>query len=346
MYGFQDYNKITPEQVLQKVSQEEIFQFVLGKHPDSASRFLSPFRIDKKANCRFEVIADGTLLFVDFGDKSTTHRTCFKAVMDKYGIILDSAVNMIVSHFELSSSEENYVPVTKTFTIEKADKEEKESTIITYDIVPYAKRDKLHWSQFLITPSQLLEDNVYSTNKYYLTRNGVKRGINLFTKCYAIDFITRVKLYQPSSVDYRWITNCDENNIGNFDNLPLTSDVLLIKKSYKDHRVIRNLPLDLNVVWFQNEGCIPDIYILINIAARFKKIVVFYDNDEAGVKAAIRLVSIFNNIREDCASMIHLPVMANKTRQWKDPAQFISKEGSADLLVIFKQLLEWQNIVL
>lgn len=344
MYGYYDDTPITQEQVLQKVTQEQIFELVFKETIDQSDRYLSPFRKDNNPNCRFQDSKDGSiLLFIDFGDKLTTHRNCFKAVMDKFNLTHDAAIRIILSHFGLSDKKEDYqqaiVYIPKTT--------EDIPTTITYDRIPYQKKDSIWWSQFLIQTSECLEDNVYATNRFRIEGRKGKKSIPIFNLGYAMDFITRHKIYQPQSrPEFRWITNCDENDIGNFDNLPATGELLTIAKSYKDHRVVRNTRLVSHVIWVQNEGCVPDLYILIDIARRFKTIVIFFDNDEAGVKAALKLCNLFNEIREGCCKMVHLPVPISGNAIWKDPGQFISKEGKQDLITVLKQIYSWQGIYL
>lgn len=344
MYGYASDNDITAQQVLQKVSQEEIFEFILGVPFDMSERYLSPLRLeDTRPGCRFDIRADGAILFIDFGDKIQTHNTCFGLVMRYHNVRLQGAVSIIIAHFNLSDDYNDYIPVDKVF----AHKEYTPRTIstITYDKIDYVKRDKLYWSNFLITTDQLLSDNVFSTNKFYIEREGSsKKSISIMAPCYAIDFISRVKLYQPFSNKYRFITNCDENNIGNFDSLPRIGDNLVIAKSYKDHRVIRNFLLKIFTIWFQNEGCVPSLEILKNLTERFVNIIIFFDNDKAGIEAAIKLTNIFNSFRPDCTKMIHLPIRTDRTMQWKDPGEFIKKEGQYDLIKTFKEILLWQNI--
>lgn len=341
MYGYGEYVDISPEQLLQKVTQEQIFEFILdssspGTKFDFSLRYTSPFRSDKKPGCRFEQRPDGTILFVDFGEKllnpTKTHRSCFRMVMDFYDVSLNTALKIICDKFSLSKSSNDYQRVDVTYTNKSFNSPVLE-TIIKYDKRQYGRFDIQHWSKFLIKTSHLEEDKVFSVRRF--TINGPK-GISHvapYKHCYAIDFIDKVKIYQPYSVDYKWITNCDENNIGNFDNLPLSGDELIIKKSYKDHRVMRNLDMGLDVIWFQNEGCIPSIDILVSIVSRFKLITIFFDNDEGGIKAAIVLVAIFNSIREGCARMVYLP-----TLHLKDPSEFINKEGRRDLITVINQI--------
>lgn len=337
MYGYEEHLDITPEQLLQKVTQKQIFEWVLKEPFEFGKRYKSPFRTHsnpEKGTCRFEERTDGTILFVDFGD-TTTHRTCFKMVMDSHqNCTLNEAVKIILSHFNLSKDKYEYKQIAKTTEYIKTD--QPSDVIITYDPVPLEKKHKLYISQFLILPEHLVQDNVFPTYKFYIQKpNSIRRTINVYSVCFAIDFIDAVKLYQPYSIDYRFITNCNEDHIGNFDNLDEYGDELVITKSWKDHRVIRNLLFLKNVIYFQNEGMIPSIYILENLSKRFKLITLFFDNDEAGIKAAIKIQTIFNKIRIGSCRIIYIP---ENNRKFKDPASVVCKEGRADTIKLLKNI--------
>lgn len=338
MYGYQDYTNVTPEQLLQKITQEQIFEFVLEQPFNINDRYLSPFRKDTKPGCRFAEREDGTIVFIDFGEKlinpSKTHRSCFGMVMDRYNVTIDGAVRLLCIQFGLSKDATDYESVTINTTA-YARSEDKDYADIQFDKIPFAKRDVIYWSQFIIRPEHLKEDRVYATNRFSIKKTNTFKTINVYGHCYAIDFIDRVKIYQPYSEKYKWITNCNENNIGNIDNLPATGDELIIQKSYKDHRVLRNLNLGLNVIWFQNEGCVPSLEILKNLTERFTLITIFFDNDKDGIIAARKLLQVFNEIKPGCARMLYLP---RRKFEWKDPGEFVKKEGRIDLIKVLKYI--------
>lgn len=241
MYGYEEHNDITPEQILQKVTAEQIFKWLLSKfnpqideqeYIDFKKRFNSPFREHSKSRgtCRFEVREDNTLLFVDFGD-TTTHRTCFKMVMDIYGVLLPDALKIILSHFKLSTDTTEYRPVD---TQEYIRSNQPSDSIITFDPTPLERKHLLYINKHLISPQHLIEDNVYPTNKFYIQYpNSIKKAINIYGVGFALDFVDKVKIYQPYSIDYRFITNCDEDNIGNFDNLDEEGEEIVISKAGK-----------------------------------------------------------------------------------------------------------------
>lgn len=337
MYGYENHIDITPEQILQKVTQESIFELVLGQPFDFNERYISPFRDDTRPDCRFELRIDSTIVFVDFGEKFNnphkTHRSCFGMVMDRYGVSLEGAIRIICQKFNLSTSISDYTPITTTH-ISKPHID----TVIRYEKKDFNKSDVAHWNQFLIKTDHLVEDSVFSAKKFSINSSKGYRVINVYKYCYIIDFIDTVKIYQPYSTKYKWITNCNENCIGNIDNLPSKGDELIIQKSYKDHRVLRNIIDGLNIIWFQNEGCIPSMEILSNLIERFKLITIFFDNDYDGILAAIRLHEIFSGIKEGCCRIVHLPVFISRNLTHKDPSEFIHGEGRKDTIQVLKQI--------
>jgi hypothetical protein len=350
MYGYEETIDISPEQLLQKVSQEKIFELVLEQPFSFNIRYKSPFREHSKniGTCRFERRDDGTILFVDFGDlRGRTHRSCFRMVMDKFSVNLTTSMKIIAQAFNLPLDKSAYNEVTvlvdnNEYSYHKRDHQDQDSdtkdTEIFYTAKEYNRDDRLHWSKFLIKIEELLEDQVYSLRNFTVINDKGRRTFTAYKHCYAIDFLDAVKIYQPYSKEYKWITNCTENHIGNIDNLPASADELIIQKSYKDHRVLRNLKLDLNVCWFSSEGVIPSIEILQNLLLRFKLITVFYDNDAAGIAAALRLVTIFNSLREGSARMVHLPCLVQRKITYKNTSDFIHREGRGDLIEVLKHI--------
>jgi hypothetical protein len=342
MYGYEEYIDITPEQILQKITQEQIFEFILKDSFDINLVYCSPLRDDKKPGCRFEQRLDGTIIFVDFGERfltGHTHRSCFSMVMDAFNVDLSGAIRIICAEFKLSINRYDYKEVEKIH-YEKTNTSSE--TIITYEKKIPTKSDIIFWSQALIKPEHLEEDNSFCISRFSVKNHKGYFIINTYKHSYVFDFIDKMKIYQPYKEKYKWVTNCDENCIGNIDNLPATGEELIIQKSYKDHRLLRNLELGYNVIWFQNEGCTPSLEILKNLTERFKVITVFYDNDVDGIKAAEKLVAIFNVLKEDCARMVYLPRKRKHKQLYnkylKDPSEFYYREGKQNLITILKHI--------
>jgi len=333
MYGLYEYTNITPEQLLQKITREQIFEFVLNQKIDLNRRYRSPFREDKNAGCFFSLVS-GALVFVDYADRENKkRRSCFGMVMDLYKVDLGGALNMICDHFGLSKNNIDYERTKETYT-KTTEESDVLDTIITYDKKEYTKKDKLHWSQWLIIIDQLEEDNVFSTNRFKIIKPSGTKIITPYSYCYTIDFIHHVKILQPYS-QYKWITNCDEDDIGNIDNLPPTGEYLIIQKSYKDCRVLRNNEY-LNTIWFMNEGVIPSEYILKNLLSRFKRVIIFYDNDIHGIRSAYRLYLILKALSNpfNTIEIKYLPISYSS----KDVGEYINRRGRIELLKILNKM--------
>jgi len=336
-YGYEEHIDLTPGQILQKVPQERIFELILQQPFSFTARYKSPLREDSNPDCRFESRPDGTILWVDFGDLPT-HRTCFRMMMDYTGVSLERVIHILCSTFNLSTDAADYPDSPISFFEDTTN--HKQRAEIIYTKREYSKKDILYWSKFIIRPEHLLEDNVFAVSRYYINNPSKEKPVSFSPVglCYAIDFLDAVKIYQPHSLKYKWISNCNKNHIGNYDNLPATGNTLIITKSYKDHRVFRNIGLDeaYSVVWFQNEGIIPSEDILRVLAWRFSYIVVFFDSDEPGIKAGLELKAKLEKIRGQVGiCMTYIP----KEYGYKDVGEFIEKEGQRDTLTLLTNLL-------
>lgn len=327
MYGYEEYFDLSPEHVLQKVTQEQIFSIFFSEIITDCKIYTNPLREDKNPGCYFEYYNDA-LLFIDFRDKRCTHRSCFRMVMDKYKTNLRGALRFICNHFGLSYSSTDYQEVKIAVDYEKSIKD---PLIINYKNKQFTKQDKKFWSQYLIYPEHLIEDNVDSVSSYSY-RNKI---VDIYGLCYAYNFPNgKVKIYQPyADPKFKWFTNCTNDDVGNIQNISdRSTSSLVITKAYKDNRVIRNADLK-ECVWFQNEGQVPSDKINIDLITRFPHIYFFFDNDLAGIEAADKLVTIYNNYKQGCASAIHLP----ENCPWKDPSDFQKKEGREDLIKFMKE---------
>jgi hypothetical protein len=329
MYGYADDVNFTTQQILEYVKQEDIFSFVFNDTIDINSKYISPFREDKTRGCWFEWY-DGTLLFMDFGDK-IRHRSCFRAVMDKYNVDMSNALKIISNQFNLTSTTVKISPVKKYSANVITTKQ---SVNIDFTNRSFEKKDISYWSQFLITKDNLIEDDVHPVLRFVIDSKGSKKVITPYNICYSYPFNEKVKLYMPlNESDFKWITNTDENDVGNLHKIDSFGKKLIITKSYKDHRVLKNLGYN-NVVWFQNEACVPNRRICTDLISRFKNIHILYDNDQQGFTGSNKIVSLFNSVRNNSTKALFLP----KEFNWKDPAEFIRKEGKETLLQVLKQI--------
>lgn len=326
-FNFQDDNieiteYIDKKFILKNISEEEIFESILGFTPVEHEYICSPLRQDNNPGAFFERgLFSGKLLFVDWADPFKVHNDCYDFVQRYYKIdtfyntlkfVRDNIMNGITVKRENIDK-----------PVYKPPKEIKKTEIII-ETRSFNHTDGVFWSKYGITKKNLMDDKVFAVNRILIknTRRG-NREIPLYTKCFAFtDFPEgRKKLYLPyNKKGKRFISTCIKEDIQT-DHLIKVSQ-LVITKSYKDSRVLRNR--GVNVTWLQNEGSLPDN--LLEITNDYEEVIIFFDNDSTGLAASEKLVgAIGNKARE-----IYLPILLLE-EGIKDASDMFLKKGSNSL---------------
>lgn len=312
---------ISKESILKTISQEEIFKLVFGFIPKEFEYVVSPLRSDSTPGAWFYYHVNGVLYFVDFGN-TPTHRDCFSMVQTYFKIpnfylTLEYIVNTLIKGKELKVVQE----VVKTVITEKP------KVKILTEARPFNILDKNFWSQYKISRQNLMDDKVFAIKKCYSLNTRVG---TIIVECRDLaysynDFSnSKKKIYFPERQGkHRFITNCSKDDIGGINSLLVYGEQLIITKSYKDYRVLKNK--GKNVVWFQNEGMIPSDKYLKDLATRFKEILIWYDNDIPGKEASEKLKNYFNSLGYNKIQSIWLPESLLE-RGIKDPSDCIFKD--------------------
>lgn len=257
----------------------------------------SPFREDNNPCCYFDYY-NGRLYFYDWGNYSIINGIkmfaidCFSAVKLYYGLdrfpqVLQFTYKMLKSKYKPQETKTN-----KTFK-----ETNKETTPIFIETRDWNNYDKEYWLQYGISKQNLIDDKVCPLNRFCINTTIIDAPCHCYAYTDFVDF--KKKIYMPFR-DKRFITNCSKNDIGGIRFL--TEDKkLIITKSYKDYRVIKNL--GYNVIWFQNEGMIPNN---LDFLLPFK-VFIFYDNDRAGICGATTVKNHCKSLGID-ATMFYLDV--------------------------------------
>lgn len=331
-----DKGFINKDHILKYVSQELIYGLVFGFEPKEYDYIVSPFREDKTPGCYFEYDPSGILRFVDYANPEV-----------KRGIKMNNidCFNAVMIHFNLPNFYETLKFIKKklmdgkNLTEIKKERPEQSSNSIKPEVIintvarNFLLLDKHFWQdRYEITKQNLIEDNTFPISLFSLTNE--KKGkvvIEPTTATYCFNLGEgKKKIYRPyHKGKSRFFTNCTGDDVGAINSLPKNGDKLIITKSYKDYRVIKNQ--GYNVVWFQNEGMFPSLEILLPLCNRFKEVIVIFDNDETGIIAAQKLVAIINSYIPDKAKYFHIPIQMLKDKI-KDPADFIEAKGRNHLL--------------
>ena len=339
-----DYNNITDnveiknfldkEKILEIVDEDTIFELVFGFKPVEFELITSPFRVDNRPGCWFEYSFSGRLKFIDWASEYYINGTkvvsmdCFDAVKMYFDLPnFYETLHFIYTHLIQG----------KELTAEKAKKKERKvrkkekgTTTILIETRGFDARDAIFWKRYGISSEMLKRDKVFALSKYkILSSSGTSKLIRTFGISYAYtDFQeSKKKIYSPySSKKGKFITNCGKDDIGGLRVLSETGNKLVISKSYKDWRVLKNQKVDS--IWFQNEGMFPTVFTLFPIFARFKEIIIFFDNDRAGKNASLNLENYLKNM--GCTLPIRSVSLPDHSRI-KDPSDLVSYEGEKRL---------------
>lgn len=270
--NIKDEVNITLDYILSKVTEYDIYAAYIGNFKVGMI-YNSPFRKDK--NPSFGCFYSRTtkqLMFKDYGTGDCGNVIKFVSLLTgltNYSDILNNIVNKlkITNNTQLVSSKQ-YIPSTETVI-----------GVVRQD---FTLTDINYWSQFNISINTLKKFGV-SSIKYYLC-NGIVKGIYKDTNpMYAYKVYNHFKIYRPlADKCTKWRNNLTENDIQGFKQLPKTGDILIITKSMKD--VMCLYEIGIPAISPSSESTfIPD-KVLEQLKKRFKRIIILFDRDEAGVK--------------------------------------------------------------
>lgn len=265
-------SNITLDWILSKVSEYDIYASYLGKFKVGMI-YNSPFRKDN--NPSFGIFFSkraNKLLFKDHGTGECGNVIkfvqLFTGITDYQGILDDIVKRMNITNDTQFVSSKHYISTTETVI-----------GVVRQD---FTQTDINYWSQFHISLNTLKHFDV-SSIKYYLC-NGVVKGIYKDENpMYAYKVYNNFKIYRPLGDKYtKWRNNLKETDIQGYKQLPKTGDICIITKSLKD--VMCLYEMGIPAVSPSSESTfIPD-KALQDILKRFKRVLILFDRDIAGIK--------------------------------------------------------------
>lgn len=268
----QEEQQVTLDWILSKVTEYDIYSAYIGNFKVGMI-YNSPFRQDKNPSfgCYYSRTTK-QLMFKDHGTGDCGNVIKFVSLLTgltNYSDILNNIVNKlkITNNTQLVSSKQ-YIS--------------SKETVIGVVRQDFTLTDTNYWSQFNISLNTLKKFGV-SSIKYYLC-DGIVKGIYKDTNpMYAYKVYNHFKIYRPLADKYtKWRNNLTENDIQGFKQLPKTGDILIITKSMKD--VMCLYEMGIPAISPSSESTfIPD-KALEQLKKRFKRIIILFDRDKAGVK--------------------------------------------------------------
>lgn len=280
---------LSEEFILGKISQESIFQHYLGI-PIKKGLFVSPscLRSDSKPTCSFYVDKRGRLIFKDFAGISGN---CFEIVKAIYKCDYKKSLEIIASDFGIyknNGETPKAVPISTVF-------KKKSESFIECEIQEFSNDDLNWWEDFGISKSTLdlykvycikrvwLNDRLFATysknNPIYGYYFGMKNGNNLW------------RIYRPNQKEYRFIGNISSVIIQGLKEIPINGDYIVITKSMKDCMTLYECGVPAIAPNSENSFLNKEQYF--RIKEKFNRVFLLYDNDIAGLKAAIKIRKVY-----------------------------------------------------
>jgi len=293
--------------ILEKITEFDIFKFYCPRFIDRNKKFCSELREDKRPSASI-VNYNGNLLYKDFGYPDHTFN-CFGYVQFKYGITFTEA--LISTDFNLRLASTNGIIKTKTPKLYGKQEIDKKVTVIRKKRRPWYIKDAIFWSKFGITKEILINFAVEPIDYYWINEN----RFSCKTITYAFRFSNKFKIYAPYETDLKWFSNTNKDIIQGYTQLPEEGDVLYITSSLKD--VMCLYAMRMHSIALQSEMQMPTMVLMQMLKKRFKRIVIFYDNDTPGQSMASKICSEYQ------LDNLHIPSNWNA----KDVSDAISVQG-------------------
>lgn len=270
-------DNITLDWILSKVTEYDIYAKYIGQFKVGMI-YNSPFRKDK--NPSFGIYygkRTKQLLFKDHGTGECGNVIKFVSLFTgktEYNDILSDIVdNLNITNNTKLVSSKQYIPPTET--------------VIGVVRQEFTDVDINYWKQFNISINTLKKFNVNSI-KYYLCNGIVKGTYKRENPMYAYKVYNNFKIYRPLADKYtKWRNNLTDYDIQGYEQLPQKGDILFITKSMKDVMCLHEMGYP--AVSPSSESTFLPKDVLEQLKTRFKRIIILFDRDTAGVKRSRKL---------------------------------------------------------
>lgn len=275
--------------ILAEVNQFDIFNCYCFPFTKLYKIFKSELRKDKNPTCSICRIGD-KLIYRDFSE--TRRLDCFDYIQDKYSVSFMQALEMVNQDFNLNlisgqklSGSRGVLAKKSNFNIDDVLEQVVDIRVRTRQL---NIKDKEYWNgRFDISSKALHKFRIYPLEGYFINGVYTACGSHVYGYYFGIlpDGREAWKIYQPyADKKLKWRSNCPENVIQGYNQLKATGDYLIITKSLKD--VVLLDDLGFNAIAPQAETNSISIELVLELRKRFTKVLLLYDNDVPGIKAA------------------------------------------------------------
>ena len=319
-------DEVTLDKILTKLDPLDIYTFYIGKEVKLNKPINSPLREDKNPSWTLFKARSGDLMYKDFANGESGN--VVHLVSHMFDLTYHKALEKIWSDMMTGDKIKN------GHTRPKVERVNKIETELTVKRKYFTQTDDDYWGQYGIDRDVLKYFNVSPILMYW--HNGTQGSLTYSKESpmYAYKVFDKFKIYRPYSKykKDKWRNNCGSYDLQGLEQLPETGDLLIITKSLKDVMVLYKH--GYNSVAPQSENSIIPTVLMEHLKTRFKKIIVFFDYDEGGVKGAESLCKK-HDLEKLFISKHYLEIYGIK--DISDFAKEMSKEKTIELL---KELFE------
>lgn len=285
---------LTPENVLDKISEYDIFRYYMPTQDWVLNRVTySPFRHENNPSF---VIGNkrGFLSFIDFAD-TNKRGNCFDFVRTLFNLpTFDDVLRLIDKDFGLGISTgkptEDYKKIVSEY---KQPELEKRYSIIQVKTRKFTKEELAYWNLYHQDIQDLRDNNIYSIKELYLNKSKfpLKDTELRFGYLYEGQYW---KIYRPfGDKKSKWVPN----------NVPITSmdgkedivncDIAFINKSKKDYMVMKKVFPCCCAVQNEGIGCFSHENVEY-LKANSDRQILSFDSDVTGVQNSQQITKLFD----------------------------------------------------
>ena len=269
----------TKEYILQRVSEEEIFQMYGVRVVEGM--FRSPLRVDRHPTCRFYRSRSGKLILHDFA--GFFHGDCFDLVQKIKSCNYPQALTDIAKTFKLTEGAPR-LPVKTTVTIGP-----KSMCQLRIASMPWDQQHLEWWENYGVDLGLLDRYNVVPVRQVWL--NDSLYYNRDFTKKNEVVFAYRFggydyKVYFPQRSEKRFLHN-NPDILQGWAQLPSSGDFVVITKAMKDVICLRMF--DIPAIAPMAETSVVTDSVLDTLKENFRLVYALYDRDKVGKIALLNL---------------------------------------------------------
>ena len=288
-FGGLNVNHFTKEMVLREVSEYQIFRFYCKNFIDVNKLFCSDLRHDRNPSCSIKAFPKG-LFYKDFG--TGEYYDCFSYVQMYMKVKFNEDLNfqetlkVIANDLGIIKKLDNKKIIPSLNYVGLPDKLDRYNTVIRIKSRQWKDYDT-YWDKYCLDRDILNFYNVVPITDYWISCKSDEL-INIYTEstgdpAYSYEHgLGMRKILRPNAPkDKKWTSNIPRHIFSGWDQLEKTANVLIVTKSLKDCMIYRLF--GYNAISPQSENIFLNENQFTMLSMRFNKIIINYDNDEAGI---------------------------------------------------------------